>query len=113
LEIKNGRIMQSIPDRHGPANHGQACVKGRFGISQFVHSPERLTKPLIRHPQGDFQESSWEEALDFIATHLKSYRPEETAVISSARCTNEESYLIQKLARVALGTNNIDHCARL
>ena len=112
LEIKNGRIMQSIPDHDGPSNHGQSCVKGHFGIAQFVHSPERLTKPLIRQ-QGELKEASWNEALDFIATRLKGYRSEETAVVSSARCTNEENYLLQKFARVALGTNNIDHCARL
>lgn len=112
LEIKNDRIMQSTPDRTGPANRGQSCVKGHFGIAQFVHSPERLTKPLVRQ-QDKFQEVSWDVALDFIATRLKSYLPEETAVVSSARCTNEENYLAQKFARVALGTNNIDHCARL
>jgi len=113
LEIKNGRIMTSTPVSTGPSNRGQLCVKGHFGIAQFVHSPERLTKPLIRNPQGELQEASWDEALDFIATRLKSYPPDETAVVSSARCTNEENYLLQKLARVALGTNNIDHCARL
>jgi len=112
LEIKNGRVMQSWPDHDGPANHGQACVKGHFGIAQFVHSPERLSKPLIRQ-QGELREASWDEALDFIAIRLKSYLPEETAVVSSARCTNEENYLLQKLARVALGTNSVDHCARL
>lgn len=112
LEIKNGRIMQSIPDSHGPANRGQSCVKGHFGIAQFVHSPERLTQPLIRE-QGEFREASWEEALDYIASRLKNYRPEETAAVSSARCTNEENYLLQKFTRVALGTNNVDHCARL
>ena len=112
LEIKNGQIMQAIPDANGPANHGQACVKGRFSIPDFVHSPERLTTPLIR--QGDqLLPASWEEALDLAANRLKSYGPQEVAVIASARCTNEDVYVTQKLARAVLGTNNIDHCARL
>jgi predicted molibdopterin-dependent oxidoreductase YjgC len=112
LEIKNNRITQTVPDRDGPANHGQACVKGHFGIAEFVHSPERLTKPLIRRG-GELVETSWEEALDYVAGKLKSYQPHELAVVSSARCTNEENYLLQKFARAVLGTNNIDHCARL
>jgi len=112
LEIKGNRIMQTIPDYDGPANRGQSCVKGHFGITEFVHSPERLRSPLVR--RGDeLCESSWDEALDLIATGFNSYRPDKIAVVCSARCTNEENYLAQKFARVALGTNNIDHCARL
>jgi predicted molibdopterin-dependent oxidoreductase YjgC len=95
LEIKNNRIMQSTPDPDGPSNHGQSCVKGHFGIAEFVHSPDRLTTPLIRK-NGEFAEATWDEALDYIADGLKKYRPQETAVISSARCTNEENYLLQK-----------------
>ncbi len=112
LEIKGNRIMQSTPDSDGPANHGQSCVKGHFGIAEFVHSPKRLTRPLIRH-DDELRESSWDEALNLIATRFKGYRPDETAIISSARCTNEENYLVQKFARTVLGTNNVDHCARL
>lgn len=112
LEIKNGKIMQVVPDINGPVNHGQCCVKGHFGIPEFVHHPDRLSQPLIR--RGDaFMPASWDEALEYIAQRLKSYTADEVAVISSARCTNEENYVIQKFARVALGTNNIDHCARL
>jgi predicted molibdopterin-dependent oxidoreductase YjgC len=112
LEIKNGKIMQVIPDMHGPANHGQACVKGRFGIPGFVHHPERLTQPLIRKG-GAFTPSTWEEALDLVAARLKTYAPDEVAVIASAKCTNEDNYILQKFGRAVLGTNNIDHCARL
>lgn len=112
LEIKHGKIMQSVPDRDGPANHGQSCVKGHFGIAGFVHSPERLKKPLIRR-DGDLKEASWDEALEFISARLKSYKPNEIAVITSAKCTNEDNYVMQKLARAVLGTNNVDHCARL
>lgn len=112
LEIKNNRIMQSTPDPDGPSNHGQSCVKGHFGIAEFVHSPDRLTTPLIRK-NGEFAEATWDEALDFIAAGLKKYQPQETAVISSARCTNEENYLLQKFSRAVLGTNNVDHCARV
>ena len=112
LEIKNNRIMQAVPDRDGPANHGQACVKGHFGIPDFVHSPDRLTKPLIKQDNG-FKEASWEEALTLVAEKLKQYQPDEVAFIASAKCTNEDNYVMQKLARAVLGTNNIDHCARL
>jgi predicted molibdopterin-dependent oxidoreductase YjgC len=112
LEIRDGKIMQAIPDAHGPANHGQACVKGRFGIPEFVHSPDRLVSPLVRR-DGELVETSWDDALDMVASKLKSYAPDEVAVIASAKCTNEENYLLQKFARSVLGTHNIDHCARL
>jgi formate dehydrogenase major subunit/formate dehydrogenase alpha subunit len=112
LDINNNRVTQVTPDRDGPANHGQACVKGHFGIADFVHSPDRLTKPLIRR-DGGFQDASWDEALDLIANQLKSFQPDEIAVIASAKCTNEDNYVLQKLARAVLGTNNVDHCARL
>ena len=112
LEIKDERIVASIPDPDGAANHGQACVKGRFGIAEFVHHPERLTSPLIRK-NGELKEASWDEALDLVAEELKRYAPHEVGVIASAKCTNEENYVIQKFARAVLGTNNVDHCARL
>ena len=112
LEVKDERIIASVPDPDGPANHGQACVKGRFGIAEFVHHSERLTSPLIRK-NGELKEASWDEALDLVAKKLKSYTADEMAVIASAKCTNEENYVMQKFARAVLGTNNIDHCARL
>ena len=112
LRVKAGKIVSVIPDPDAAPNHGQACVKGRFGIAEFVHHPERLTSPLIRR-DGQLQEASWDEALDFVAARLKTFQAQELAVISSAKCTNEENYVMQKFARAVLGTNNIDHCARL
>jgi len=112
LELKQGTIIRSLPDPAGPANRGQACVKGRFGIAEFVHSKERLTTPLIRR-NGRLEEASWDEALNLVVSKLANYKGDEVAVISSAKCTNEENYLIQKFTRAVIGTNNIDHCARL
>ena len=112
LEVKDEKIIASKPDPDGPANRGQACVKGRFGIAEFVHHPERLTTPLIRK-NGELKGASWEEALELIAKRLRRYTPDEVGVIASAKCTNEENYVMQKFARAVLGTNNIDHCARL
>jgi NADPH-dependent glutamate synthase beta subunit-like oxidoreductase len=111
LQIKDGRIIWVKPDPDGPANRGQACVKGKFGLD-FVHSPERLTKPLIRK-NGRFEEGSWDEALALIASRFAHYTADECAVLSSAKCTNEENYIVQKFARAVLDTNNVDHCARL
>jgi NADH dehydrogenase/NADH:ubiquinone oxidoreductase subunit G len=111
LEIKNEKIIRVFPDMAGPANRGQACVKGKWGL-EFVHSPERLTSPLIKK-NGKFVESSWDEAIDLIVERMNRYKGEEMALITSAKCTNEDNYVIQKFARAVLGTNNIDHCARL
>jgi len=99
-------------DEAGPANQGRLCVKGRFGIAEFVNHPKRLTTPLIRK-NGQLEEASWEEALALVADRLGNYGGDEVAVISSAKSTTEDNYVMQKFARVALGTNNVDHCARL
>lgn len=112
LEVKDERLVASVPDPDGAANHGQACVKGRYGIAEFVHHPDRLTTPLIRR-NGKLEKASWEEALDLVAHRLRDYPPDQLAVIASAKCTNEENYVMQKLARAVLHTNNVDHCARL
>ncbi len=112
LQIKNDRIIGVSPKGDGTPNHGQACVKGRFGIAEYVHHPERLKVPLIRK-DGELKEASWDEALELVAERLGGFAPNEIAVISSAKCTNEENYVIQKFTRAVLGTNNIDHCARL
>jgi formate dehydrogenase major subunit len=105
-------IVSVRGDEKGPANQGRLCVKGRFGIPEFVNHPERLATPLIRK-DGELVEATWEEALDLIAAKLSQYRGEQFAAIASAKCTNEENYLIQKFARAVMATNNIDHCARL
>jgi formate dehydrogenase alpha subunit len=112
MTIRDGKILESVPARNNEVNRGQACVKGRFGIAEFVHHPERLKKPLIKK-DGKFVEVSWEEALDLVAGKFGSFRKEEITVLSSAKCTNEENFVLQKFTRVVLGTNNIDHCARL
>ncbi len=112
LTINNGKIIESVPDRENETNRGQACVKGRFGIVDAVHSPERLTKPLIRK-NDKFEEASWEEARNLIASKFGNYNKNEIAVVASAKCTNEDNYVTQKFTRAVLGHNNIDHCARL
>lgn len=112
LDVELGKVLGAAPEGDGTSNQGQACVKGRFGIAEFVHHPERLTSPLIKQ-NGKFVEASWREALDLVSDRLRGYRGNQVAVISSAKCTNEENYLVQKFARAVLDTNNIDHCARL
>jgi formate dehydrogenase alpha subunit len=112
LGIRHGQVVGVSGKREGTVNKGLLCVKGRFGIAEFVHHAERLTTPLVRR-NGELSEATWDEALDEVVAKLGSYGPDEVAVISSAKCTNEENYVMQKFARVVLGTNNVDHCARL
>lgn len=99
----------------GPANEGFLCVKGKYGFN-FVNHPDRLTSPLMRK-SGKLVEVTWEEALDFVAGRfsaiVEEYGSQSIMSLSSARCTNEENYLMQKLSRAVIGNNNIDHCARL
>ncbi len=111
LGIRNGQVVRARGRREGTVNNGFLCVKGRYGFD-FIQHKDRLKTPLIKK-DGEFAPASWDEALDLVASKLKSYQPEELAVISSAKCTNEENYLAQKLARAVLGTANVDHCARL
>ncbi len=128
--VKDNRILQ-VTGRDGPANHGRLCVKGRYGFD-YVHHRHRLTKPLIRRadaprtpelgldhddPFRDFREAGWEEALAFAAGGLKAIRdrhgPKALAGFGSAKGSNEEAYLFQKLVRTGFGSNNVDHCTRL
>jgi len=116
LNIHDGRIVKVTGNReYGPPNEGSLCVKGRFGMD-FVQHPDRLKTPLIRK-DGELKEATWDEALDFVAKKLKAVKeksgPDSIAGLSSARCTNEENYLFQKFLRAGIGTNNVDHCARL
>ncbi len=115
LNVKDGKVIGVTSNPTSDVNGRHLCVKGRFGYD-FVHSPDRLTQPLIKK-DGDFVEVSWEEAIRYVASRLKEIKEKHgsdaMAVLSSARCTNEENYLMNKMARVAFGTNNIDHCARL
>jgi predicted molibdopterin-dependent oxidoreductase YjgC len=112
LRVENGKVVSVRGDREGEANHGLLCVKGRFGIADFVSHPDRLTTPLIKR-DGHFEEASWEEALALVASKLEGYKGDRVAVISSAKCTNEDNYVMQKFTRAVLGTNSVDHCARL
>lgn len=111
---KERKILKIQPTEHGPANGVSTCVKGKFGWD-FVNSPERLTKPLIRKGE-EFVEATWEEALDLITGRMKKIKDEHGAdalgFISSSKCTNEENFLFQKLARSVFGTNNVDNCSR-
>ncbi len=112
LRVKNGHIIESVPQNGNMVNQGQACVKGRFGISEFVHHKDRLTTPLIKK-DGKLVPASWDEALVLVASKLGGYKSNEVAVVTSAKNTNEDNYVAQKFARAVLGTNNVDHCARL
>jgi predicted molibdopterin-dependent oxidoreductase YjgC len=111
--IKNQLVQVTGIDQ--APNFGSTCVKGRFGLD-FVNHPERLKKPLIKK-DGEFHEVSWDEALSYTAQRLTTIKEQHgnnsIAGLSSARCTNEENYLFQKFMRSIVGTNNIDHCARL
>lgn len=111
LGVRGQKIVNVEGDRDNPVNKGHLCVKGRFGY-KFVNHPDRLKKPLIKK-NGEFVEAEWDEALDLVAEKLGSYKKEEIAVLSSAKITNEENYVVQKFTRAVLGTNTIDHCARL
>jgi predicted molibdopterin-dependent oxidoreductase YjgC len=112
LGTRGGQIVSVRGDRNNPASKGRLCVKGRYGSTEYVTHPDRLTSPLIKK-NGEFVRATWDEALGFVAEKLATYKPEEVAVISSAKCTNEENYLMQKFSRAVLGTHSIDHCARL
>ncbi len=147
LHVRKNEVIR-VSSKRDTINEGWLCPKGRFAYG-FIHSPERLTKPLIRvapkeqsavstpsltlPPRGGgqgwggdsklqtpnselYREASWDEVLDFIAKRIKDikgkYGPDSIGGLSSARCTNEENYLFQKLMRAVIGTNNVDHCAR-
>ena len=123
-------VIKYVTGRDGPANHARLCVKGRYGFD-YAHHPQRLTTPLIRKPgvrkTADFQvdparwsdvfrEATWEEALELAASGLKKIRDEDRYALAgfgSAKGSNEEAYLFQKLVRTGFGTNNVDHCTRL
>ena len=111
LGVRGNKIVSARGDRASIVNKGRLCVKGRFGYS-FVDHPDRLTSPLIKS-NGSFKEISWDEALDIIAEKFSKNRKNSFAALTSAKVTNEDNYIIQKFTRAVMGTNNIDHCARL
>jgi len=111
LGVRDGKVISVRGKREGTVNNGFLCVKGRFGFD-FINHEDRLKFPLIKK-NGKFVEAGWDEALTLVATKLGGYKPDELAVVSSAKCTNEDNYVAQKFARAVLKTNNVDHCARL
>ena len=115
LEVLDGRLIDTIPCKTASVNEGKLCVKG-WNIHEFVHSPNRLTRPLMRK-NGTLAEVSWDEALDFTARRLREIKErhgsDSLAFLASAKVTNEENYALARFARAVIGTNNIDHCARL
>ena len=111
LGVRGNQVVRVRGAAESPVNRGRLCVKGRYGHGYIGH-PERLTTPLIKR-DGRFVEASWDEALDLVAARLAGYRGDQFAALTSARCTNEENYLLQKFTRAVMGTHNIDHCARL
>src|ERR1700735_1424972 len=116
-EMKGEEIVRMVPNKDGHANHGHSCVKGRFAIGYATHS-DRIVKPMIRSKLSDpWREVSWEEAIGYAASELKriqaKYGRDSIGGITSSRCTNEETYLVQKLIRAGFGNNNVDTCARV
>lgn len=109
-----GQLVKAMGNEQGP-NEGHLCVKGRFGFD-FVQSDKRLKTPLIKK-NGKHEEATWDEALDLVAKKFSEIKgssgPDSIMAFSSAKCTNEENYLMQKFMRAVIGTNNVDHCARL
>jgi formate dehydrogenase major subunit len=114
LNVKNGRVIGVTTAEDAPVNGNALCVKGRFH-TDMIHSPDRLTTPLIRR-NGELEPATWDEALDLVATRLADirdrYGSNAFGALSSARCTNEDNWLMQKFVRVVMRTNNLDHCAR-
>ncbi len=122
------RIVVATGADDGPANRGSVCVKGRYGF-EYARHPDRLTAPLIRQegtprvppkgadPRHLFREATWDEALELVASRLRrllaEHGPNSLGIFGSAKCTNEDNYILQRFARATLRTNNIDHCARL
>jgi formate dehydrogenase major subunit len=116
-EMKGAQVVRMVPNKDGKANRGHSCVKGRFAFGYATH-PDRIAKPMIRsHITDPWREVSWDEAIGHAASEFKriqaKYGRDSVGGITSSRCTNEETYLVQKLVRAAFGNNNVDTCARV
>ena len=115
LHVQDNRIVKVLSPLDSGVTHGNLCVKGRFGYD-FIHSKDRLTKPLMRK-NDKLVPANWDEVMGHVADRLleirEKYGPDSIGFLVSAKCTNEENYLLQKVARGLVGTNNVDHCARL
>ncbi len=116
LLVKNGKLV-GAEAADGPSNHGILCVKGRYGSYKFVQAGDRLKTPLVRGADGELHEAGWDEALGLVAQKFngikKQYGADALAGFSCSRSPNEDNYLFQKMMRAALGTNNVDNCARV
>lgn len=122
LHVENNVIRSALGVHDNPVNQGNLCLKGFYGWD-YVGAPDRLTKPLIRKKDGvfskdgDLEEASWDEALDLVVSKMKEvkekYGPDALVGNYSARCTLEDNYVAQKIMRAVIGTNNVDHCARI
>src|SRR6185295_6979244 len=116
VHVRGDHVIAIDPAMEGPSNLGHTCVKGRFA-HQYARAADRLTSPMLRRTDGTWREATWDEAMTFVADKMKAIIAKDgsdaIAFISSSRCTNEENYILQKLARAAVGTNNIDDCSRV
>jgi len=112
LGRRGDTVVSARGDHDAPVSRGRLCVKGRFGSFEFISSPDRLKTPLIRTDSG-FRGATWEEAVGVVARELDKYRGDAFGALASAKVTNEDNYVFQKFVRAAMGTNNLDHCARL
>jgi predicted molibdopterin-dependent oxidoreductase YjgC len=115
LEVLDGEVVGTLPVKTHPVSQGSLCIKG-WNVHEFIESERRLTKPLMRK-DDKLAVASWDEAMDAAVQGLKkvadAYGPDAIGILASAKVTNEENFMLNKLARAVIGTNNIDHCARL
>ena len=115
LEVLDGEVVRTLPQKDHPVNRGALCIKG-WNAHEFIHDQGRLKEPLLKK-NGSLENASWEESFDEVTSRLakikEEYGPDSIAGLTSAKCTNEENYLFQKWMRAVVGTNNVDHCARL
>ena len=115
LQVLDGALVGTLPAKGHPISQGSLCIKG-WNAHAFVNHNDRLRTPYIRK-DGKLVEATWDEALSLVAEKLSAMKaesgPDSIGFLTSAKCTNEENYLLQKFARAVIGTNNIDHCARL
>ena len=115
FEVIDGKIVGTLPNKTHPVNEGRLCIKG-WNMHEYVNSFMRLKQPLVK-TFGRFMKTEWDEAIQVTADRFKKiieeHGPDSVGVLVSAKITNEENYLAQKFARAVIGTNNVDHCARL
>ena len=115
FQVYEGTLADTLPMKTHPVNEGRLCIKG-WNLHEHVVSDKRLKTPMMKK-NGELQETNWDEAIQKTADKLKeivqAHGPDSVGVLASAKITNEENYLVQKFARAVIGTNNVDHCARL